>query len=156
MKRENLILLLACCFALVFTGCTSTIRVPPYPSSEPWGADVKRLGAVTATSGPWPLSLNSLPPSYTFQAALRSQAANQFGVPEPEIVVGEATVQIGAELDGTIRNWKATAEAGRRMAEATKAKSPSDSLIELKKLLDAGAITQGDYERKKKALLDKL
>lgn len=36
------------------------------------------------------------------------------------------------------------------------AKSTADSLMELKKLLDAGAITQAEYDAKKKALMDKL
>ena len=39
---------------------------------------------------------------------------------------------------------------------ASVAKSPSDSLLELKKLLDAGAITPAEFEAKKKALLEKL
>ena len=36
------------------------------------------------------------------------------------------------------------------------AKSPGDALIELKKLFDAGAITQAEYDEKKKAALEKL
>ncbi len=39
---------------------------------------------------------------------------------------------------------------------APTAKSTSDALIELKKLLDAGAITPAEYEAKKKPLVDKL
>jgi len=36
------------------------------------------------------------------------------------------------------------------------AKSTADSLLELKKLLDAGAITQAEYDAKKKVILEKL
>lgn len=39
---------------------------------------------------------------------------------------------------------------------ATAGKSPSESLIELKKLLDAGVITQSDFDAKKKVLLEKM
>jgi hypothetical protein len=39
---------------------------------------------------------------------------------------------------------------------AMTAKSPADALMELKKLLDAGAITPVEYDAKKKALMDKL
>jgi hypothetical protein len=35
-------------------------------------------------------------------------------------------------------------------------KSPADSLLELKKLLDAGAITPAEYDAKKKALLERM
>jgi hypothetical protein len=158
MKTKLLasILGLACALALL-TGCTSVIKVAPFPDSTPWGDDVRPLGTVMAKSGAWPLSLHSAPPDHTFYSALRANASSQFGVPEPEIVLGEVTVQIGAEMDGTIRDWKATAEAGqRKVAAAPKAKSAADSLIELKKLFDAGAITPVEYEAKKKTLLEKL
>jgi hypothetical protein len=60
-------------------------------------------------------------------------------------------------MDGTIRSWKASAEAGQRksIAPATEV-SPSVALIELKKLADAGAITPAEYEAKKKILMEKL
>jgi len=157
MKRQLLILLLVSGIALLFAGCTSVLKIAPYPTAEVWGTDVHPLGTVTANSGRWPMSLHSVPPDYTFYAALRSKAASQFGVAESEIVLGEVTVKIGAELDGTIRDWKATAKAGqRRGSEPTNGKSPSDALIELKKLLDAGAITQEEYDAKKKTLLERL
>ena len=66
------------------------------------------------------------------------------------------TVKIGAELAGTICDWKATAEVGQKKQTAASAKSPGDSLLELKKLLDAGAITPAEYEAKKKSLVDRL
>jgi hypothetical protein len=155
MKHKILILLSVAGIAFLLTGCESMVTVPPYPTADAWNSDVKPLGTVTATSGVWPLSLHSTPSDYTFQSALREKAASQFGVPQSEVVLGQATVQIGAEIDGTIRDWTATAQAGRRLTpEPTK--SPSDALIELKKLLDAGAITQQDYDAKKKALLDKI
>lgn len=39
---------------------------------------------------------------------------------------------------------------------AASVKSPGDALIELKKLLDAGAITQAEYAEKRKSALEKL
>ncbi len=157
MKTRLIAPLFGLALLALCSGCTSVIKVAPYPTSAPWGDEVKRLGTVTADSGRWPLALHSVPPDYTFHAALRSKASSQFGVPEAEVVLSEVTVQIGAELDGTIRDWKASAAAGQRKAsEPTTAKSPSEALIELKKLLDVGAITQGEYEAKKKALLEKL
>jgi hypothetical protein len=157
MKRSVFIPIIVSSIALILTGCTSVLKVAPYPTSGPWGDDVRRLGTVSASSGPWPLSLHSMPPDYTFHAALRAKAASQFGVPESEVVLGEVTVNLGSELDGTIRDWKVTAEAGqRRTPEPTKEKSPSNALIELKKLFDAGAITPDEYDAKKKALLQRL
>jgi len=111
---------------------------------------------VTADAGFWPLSLHAPPPDYTFYSALRAKAASTYGVFQDEIVVGEVTVKIGAELAGTIRDWKATAEVGQKKQTAASAKSPGDSLLELKKLLDAGAITPAEYEAKKKSLVDRL
>lgn len=104
------------------------------------------------------LVLRSALPGQTFYSALQVQAASQYSVPEQEVVLREVTVQIGAERDGTIRDWKATAEAGQKKggAAAKPAKSAADSLLELKELLDAGAIIPAEYEAKKKAALDKL
>ena len=141
--------------ALAFTGCVSVVKYPPSPAAA-WGPDVRKLGTVTATSGKWPLSLQSIPPDYTFYSALRSVTSGTYGVPETEIVLGEVTVQIGAELDGTIRDWKATADAGQEKTAKPAPKSTADALIELKKLLDVGAITPAEYAAKKNALLEKL
>lgn len=142
---------------ILFTGCTSVIKVPPYPSAAAWDTSVKALGPVTADSGLWPLSLHSSPPEQTYYSALKSKAASQYGVGENEVVLSEVTVSIGAELDGTIRDWKATATAGQKKGGAiSSAPKPSDALLELKKLLDAGAITPAEFEAKKKVLLEKL
>jgi hypothetical protein len=149
MRMRTLLLL----GVMILTGCKSMITLPPSPNEE-WGDDVKRLGLVKADSGLWPLSLRSVPPEYTFQSALRRNAASKFGVPEPEVMLGPTMVEIGAELDGTIRDWKATAEAGQR--KQTTRGDTSAALMALKKLFDAGAITQAEYEAKKKDLLGKL
>jgi hypothetical protein len=143
-------------FCALFWGCTSIVKVPPYPDATAWDKDVQPLGTVTADSGKWPLSLHTTPSDYTIQAALRAKAAKDFGVPESEIVLSEASVQIGAELDGTIRDWKATASAGRKKAGISQSKATSEKLLELKKLFDAGAITSSEYEAKKRELLEKL
>jgi hypothetical protein len=156
MKYNVIVSVIIAILAWAFSGCTSLVKVPPYPTGTAWSSEVKRLGVVTADSGRWPLSLHSVPSDYTFQAALRSKAAAQFGVPETEIVLGEASVKVGAELDGTIRDWKATAEAGQLKNVGAVAKSPSDGLLEVKKLLDAGAITQAEFDAKKKILMERL
>lgn len=65
-------------------------------------------------------------------------------------------MKIGAEMDGTIRDWKATAEVGQKKPTVAAAKSPGDALLELKKLLDAGAITSAEYEAKKSVLIEEL
>lgn len=129
----------------------------PFPSATAWTPEVKKLGVVTANSGRWPLSLHSVPPDYTFHSALRANAVNKFAIPEAEVVLGEVTVEIGAELDGTIRDWTATAEVGQKKAAPTTAEKPiAEKLAEIKKLLEAGVISQSDYDSKKKSLLESL
>lgn len=141
--------------ALGFSGCTSIVKVAPFPSPTAWDDPaVKKLGPVSADSGVWPLSLHSVP-DYTIQSTLRSNASNKYKVPADQIVLSEATVQVGAELDGTIRDWKATAEAGQ-LANGGAEKTPAQQLTELKKLLDAGLISKADYETKKAAILQKM
>lgn len=91
-------------------GCTSVLKYPP---SAGWGSSVQVLGPVQADSGSWPLSLRDTPPPYTFTSALQAKAAAQYHVPPGSVVLGEMTVAIGSELDGTIRNWTAAAVAGQ-------------------------------------------
>lgn len=155
MKLKSAPLLALAIGAALLTGCTSMINVPPYPAADAWSPDVKPLGTVTADSGRWPLSLNSVPPNETFYAPLRAKAAAKYSVPESEVVLRNISVKIGAEMDGTIRDWKATAEAGDKKGGAT-GSSVAASLFELKKLLDEGAITPADYAAKKKELLRRL
>jgi len=98
--------------AALLCGCVSTVKYPP---SAGWdGPNIKPLGEVAADSGRWPLSLHTTPPEYTFYAALRDKAVAQYNVPVNSVVIGEMTVTIGAEMDGTIRDWKATALAGQK------------------------------------------
>jgi len=157
MKSKLLVSLLGLALLTLCSGCTSVVKFAPYPSAAAWTPEVKPLGTVTADSGKWPLSLHSQPSDYTYYSALRAKAATAYGVPEPEIVLGEVTVKIGAEIDGTIRDWTATAAAGwSKTVVAAPAKSTADALLELKKLLDAGAITPAEYEAKKKVLVEKL
>lgn len=136
-------------------GCTSIVKVAPYPSVTAWSNPaVKKLGPVSADSGAWPLSLHAVP-NYTIQSALRSNASDKYRVPADQIVLSESTVQVGAEMDGTIRDWKATAEAGQ-LANGGGSETPTQKLTELKKLLDAGLISKADYETKKAAILQKM
>jgi len=99
--------------AALLCGCASTIKYPAYPAAVNWGKDVKILGQVTTDSGPWPLSLNSPPPDYTYYSALQEKAATQYQVPKSQVVLGEVAVDYMAEMVGTIRSWKATAIAGQ-------------------------------------------
>lgn len=157
MKNKNTIIIVLAFVLALFSGCVSQINVPPSPDIA-WDDSVKVLGPVTAKHGRWPLSLKSPPPAETYYVALRTTAASTFGVRESDVVLRDVSVQIGAEMDGTIRDWKATAVAGQRAGGASVAatKSTADALMELKKLLDAGAISPAEYEAKKKVLIDKL
>jgi hypothetical protein len=96
--------------AALLCGCESTLKYPP---SANWGPGTKVLGPVKADSGIWPLSLSAPPPQYTYFSALRDKAAYQFNLPPDSIAIGEMTVMIGAEMDGTVRDWTATAIAGQ-------------------------------------------
>ena len=163
MKAKFLASLLGLTVLALFSGCSSVIKLAPYPDSKPWGDEVKLLGTVMADSGRWPLALQSTPPEYTFFSALRTRAAMTYRVPDDEIVLRDVTVRIKSEVVGTIRSWHASAIAGRRITKpepsksaAESPKSAADSLLELKRLLDAGAITQAEYDAKKKAILDKF
>jgi len=102
--------LLAAGALLCLTGCESVMKYPP---SEGWSQNVKILGPVEANSGMWPLSLSAPPPQYTYFAALRDKAAFKYNVPVDTVVIGEMTVTVGAEIDGTVRDWKASALAGQ-------------------------------------------
>jgi hypothetical protein len=113
MKNLNHLkpILIAAFAAALLCGCVSTINYPAYPSAN-WNG-IKTLGTVTADSGAWPLSLNAPPPDYTYYSALCSKASEQFNVPKSQVVLGEVSVVYGSEMDGTIRDWKATAIAGQ-------------------------------------------
>jgi hypothetical protein len=95
---------------LLLAGCESTLKYPP---STNWSAGTKILGPVEADSGMWSLSLSAPPPEYTYFAALRDKAAFKFNVPTESVAIGEMTVSIGAEMDGTVRDWHASAIAGQ-------------------------------------------
>jgi hypothetical protein len=155
MKTKFLALLFGLALLALCSGCHSLVKYAPSPPVA-WGPDVRVLGTVTANSGRWPLALNAPPPEYTCYAALRAKAAKQFGVPPDEIMLGEVTVRIGSEIVGTVRDWKASALAGQKKPVSVTDKSPADQLLELKKLLDAGIITQAEYDIKKKPLIDRL
>jgi hypothetical protein len=96
--------------AALLCGCESTLKYPP---SANWGPNTKILGPVKADSGMWPLSLSAPPPQFTYFAALRDKAAYQFNQPADSIAIGEMTVVVGSEMDGTVRDWSATAVAGQ-------------------------------------------
>jgi len=94
----------------LLTGCESVVKYPP---SANWDSTVHVLGPIKADSGFWPLSLRHTPPQYTFTSALQNKAATQYNVPASSVVLGEMSVSIGSEMDGTIRDWTAQALAGQ-------------------------------------------
>ncbi len=91
-------------------GCASTMVVPD--SGSPEGA--RHLGPVRADSGKWPISLNAPPPTDQIHAELRRAAAKEYGVSEGRVVLTGIEMSVMAELNGTIRKWKATGEAYAR------------------------------------------
>lgn len=97
--------------AAILAGCASVAKYAPSPT---WEQKSATLGPVEADSGKWPLSLRSPPNKYTYQSALLDNASKKYGVPRDQIILGEVSVKFMAEMDGTIRSWKATAEAGRK------------------------------------------
>ena len=101
--------------ALLLTGCESTLKSP---ATAGWNSS-RVLGPIKATSGIWPLSLNAPPPQYTYFAALRDQAAYKFNVPPASVEFDEMTVRVGSEMDGTVRDWTATAIAGQNTNSIT-------------------------------------
>jgi hypothetical protein len=105
---KNLAILL---IAIAFTACASVSKYAPSPT---WEQKSATLGPVKADSGKWPLALRTPPSEYTFQSALLDAAAKQYQVPRDQIVLSEISVKFMAELDGTIRSWEATAEAGKK------------------------------------------
>ena len=107
---KNVAIFAGLLIAATLTGCVSPIKYPP---SADWGKGTRILGPVKANSGFWSLSLRDTPSEYTFTAALRDKAAAEYNVPPESVVLGEKTVYIGAELDGTIRDWRAEALAGQ-------------------------------------------
>ena len=113
MKLKHILLSI---LSILLIGCTSQLAFQGYGV---WNADVKELGVVSSCNGKscdkaqWPLSLKTPPEATTYHAALRREAAEKYGVSEHEIVLGEVSVEILAELDGTIRSRKATAIAGK-------------------------------------------
>jgi len=96
--------------SVLLCGCVSTVKYPP---SGDWNSGVRELGMVDADSGAWPLSLNAPPPAETYYFALRTVAASKYSVAPNQIVLDDVSVTFGSEVVGTIRDWKATAEAGQ-------------------------------------------
>lgn len=73
-------------------------------------------------------------------------------------LVGDSNGSIENSILSKIESQLATAGpyTEPEKTSTTSTKSVADSLLELKKLLDAGAITQAEYDAKKKVLVDKL
>jgi hypothetical protein len=61
-----------------------------------------------------------------------------------------------AKLVDVVREGMKRAKAAKAMPQATVAPTPLEELKKLKELLDMGAITQEEYEEKKKRILEKV
>ena len=133
-------------------------------------SSVEMLGPVTACAGglccgeeegcQWPLALTNPPEAYTYQAALRAKAVQQYGIPATEIVLGDIAVETENELVGTVRGWRATAQAGHRRLGGAERKDRrgdrTERLRELEQLREAGLLRPDEYARKRAAILDEL
>jgi hypothetical protein len=156
--------LLAVIVVLGVAGCTPKMHLTFPGGMGPWDSGVQSLGPVVACGGggccgtdegcQWPLALTNPPEAYTYQAALRSDAAKRYSVPSNEVVLSDIAVELDTELVGTVRGWKATATAGRKAVTASG--TSEERLRELQGLLDKGLIDRGEYERKRAAILDSL
>src|SRR5436309_7274469 len=137
-------------FALA-AGCAPAMHLT-YPGVGVLDRDVELLGPVTVCRGggccstedgcQWPLSLTNPPEAYTYQAALRDRVVKKYGVPASDVVLGDISVETENELVGTVRSWKATAQAGRRRSASAGASSREDRLRELEGLFARGVISR--------------
>jgi hypothetical protein len=80
----------------------------------------------------------------------------KYSIPANEVVLGDIAVETDNELVGTVRGWKATAQAGRRRPTAPGPAGVEDRLRTLDGLRSHGAISNEEYERKRAAILDEL
>ena len=85
------------------------------------------------------------------------EAVKKYGVPGNEVVLGDISVETENELVGTVRGWRATAQAGRQRTHTAQAPpSTEDRLRELDRLLERHVISHDEYERKRAAILNEL
>ena len=87
--------------------------------------------------------------------AMQAAAANENGAMMGFMGMNMAQ-QGGANLMGTVANMQpapAPTQAPAPEAPAAPAQDPTTKLLEMKKLLDAGAITQEDYDKVKNQIL---
>lgn len=137
---RSVILCLCGVVALLLTGCGVNKRSLYPGTAQP--ADLRAptiqiLGDVTACQGAWckkpeggyewPIGLSHPPAALTYQRALERKAAQQFGVPESEVVLGDISVGFTTELIGTIRGWEASAVAGRKTTPGEAAKATPEA-----------------------------
>jgi len=100
--------------------------VTPYGSYGNWSDEVRPLGPVSYCGGGcnrsgegsiWSLSLTQPPSEATVHEALARKTASQYSVPQSEVVLKNVNVTLSTEIDGTVRGWTATADAGRSRAQ---------------------------------------
>ncbi len=149
----------------LMSGCT---QMQTYPGYGMWDDEVEPLGPVSFCKGgycqgtdegtQWPLALALPPIAATYHSALRQKASSIYHVPIEEIVLGEVNVKLTTEAVGTVRGWRAEAQAGRRRAGAARS-GDSDSATRLRNLGQLhknGLISDEEYERRRDEILDDL
>ena len=113
-------MLVAVVLALISADCSIVLRYPP---SRSWTESVETLGAVTFCRGgfcdgsdeglQWPIAFKTVPQAEAHYAELAAKAATMYHLSSQEIVLRHVSVSYSTEMDGTIRGWKSSAQAGR-------------------------------------------
>lgn len=158
------------------SGC-AMMETQTSPGLLSWDDSVELLGPVSFCKGEFcrgtdegsqsALSLALPPEAPTYYSALQQKASSIYRVPVEEVVLSEVLITLSTEAVGTVRAWKADANAGRRRpkAEAKAERRPpqvdppssiKDRLRKLKELREEGLISEDEYESRRESILDQL
>lgn len=162
-------LTVALCTLLLLSACTTQLAYRGYGT---WDQSVKVLGPVEVCRGAFcqssdegaqfALALMMPPEAETYHAALRAKAATVYHVPEEQIVLSEVQVHVVSEMVGTVRGWRAIAQAGQKppppppAAVAPAAPSIADRLEALRALHVRGLVSDTEYNARREKILDGL
>jgi hypothetical protein len=171
--------LAAIAVAALSAGCTM-MQSPTNPALLSWDDSVELIGPVSFCQGEPcrgtdegaqpPLSLAQPPEAPTYYSALQQKASSVYRVPVEQVVLSEVIITLSTEAVGTVRGWKADANAGRRRPkEESKPERkpaqppPVDSqssiknrLRQLQELRDEGLISDDEYGSRRRSILDEL
>ncbi len=163
--------------AALASGCAMVESPTTRPGLLSWDDTVELLGPVSfckgelcgaSDEGPQSaLDLAVPPEAPVYYSALQQKASSIYRVPVEEVVLGEVIVTLSTEAVGTVRGWKADANAGRRRpkeeakVERRQQKDDAPSSIkkrlrELQELRDEGLISEDEYDGRRQAILDQL